>query len=82
MGWLVGYTLGSMAASFVVVRIFDFVVSGATDSAARAIAFITPWAAVTGKSGMRGLSKSARQLRQRNAAAQDRLDALTKDERR
>ena len=36
MGWLLGYTLGSIAASFVVVRAFDFLVGGAVDSATSA----------------------------------------------
>ena len=31
MGWLLGYTLGSIAASFIVVRAFDFLVGGAVD---------------------------------------------------
>ncbi len=43
MGWLLGYTLGSIAASFIVVRAFDFLVGGAVDSAtsaARGIVFV------------------------------------------
>jgi hypothetical protein len=85
MGWLVGYTLGSMAAAYVVVRVFDYVVSGVADSAssaARGSVFISTWAAVTARSGMRGLTRTARQLRRRNAVATKRLDTLTKGERR
>ena len=50
MGWLLGYTLGSIAASYIVVRLFDFLVGGAVDSAtsaARGIVFVNTWAAVT-----------------------------------
>lgn len=83
MGWLLGYTLGSIAASFVVVRAFDFLVGGAVDSAtsaARGIVFVNTWAAVTAKSGMRDLSKSAQKLRLKNLVAKDKIDALVDDE--
>ena len=89
MGWLLGYTLGSIAASFVVVRIFDFVVSSvvseatsAAASAARPAVFIGTWAAVTAKSGMSGVTKSARRLRLKNGIVKNKLDTLTKDEQR
>ena len=83
MGWLLGYTLGSVAASFVVVRAFDFLVGGGVDSAtnaARGIVFVNTWAAVTAKSGMRDLSKSAQKLRLKNLVAKDKIDALVDDE--
>jgi len=83
MGWLLGYTLGSVAASFVVVRAFDFLVGGAVDSAtsaARGIVFVNTWAAVTAKSGMRDLTKSAQKLRRKNLAAKNKIDALSDDE--
>ncbi len=83
MGWLLGYTLGSMAASFIVVRAFDFLVGGAVDSAtsaARGIVFVNTWAAVTAKSGMRDLTKSAQKLRRKNLAAKNKIDALSDDE--
>lgn len=83
MGWLLGYTLGSIAASFIVIRIFDFLIGGAVDSAtsaARGIVFINTWAAVTAKAGMRDVTKKVRQLRITNLAAQDKIDALGKDE--
>jgi len=85
MGWLLGYTLGSVAASFVVVRAFDFLVGGAVDSAtsaARGIVFVNTWAAVTAKSGMRDLTKSAQKLRLRNLTAKNKINALTDDEQR
>jgi hypothetical protein len=85
MGWLFGYTLGSIAASFVVVRAFDFLAGGAVDSAtsaARGIVFVNTWAAVTAKQGMRDVTKSARKLRLRNLVAKNKIDALTEDEQR
>ena len=83
MGWLLGYTLGSIAAAFVVVRIFDYLASGVADSAtsaARGIVFINTWAAVTVKSGMRDFTKSVRRLRLRNLVVKNKLDVLSKDE--
>ena len=81
MSWLLGYTLASMAAAFIAIRIFDYVVSGATDNLARASVFVTTWTAVTVRSGMRGFSKSARQLRQSNADAKSLLGHSLKGER-
>ena len=72
-----------LAASFVVVRAFDFLVGGAVDSAtsaARGIVFVNTWAAVTAKSGMRDLTKSAQKLRRKNLAAKNKIDALSDDE--
>ena len=66
MGWLVSYTLASIAASFVVVKIFDYIVGGAASglvSSARAGLFVVTWTAVTANAGMRGFSKKVRQLR-------------------
>ena len=83
MGWLLGYTLGSMAASFVVVKLFDFLVGGAVDSAtsaARGIVFVNTWAAVTAKAGMRDVTKQVRRLRLSNLVAKNNLDALANDE--
>jgi len=83
VGWLLGYTLGSIAVSFVVVRAFDFLVGGAVDSAtsaARGIVFVNTWAAVTTKSAMRDVTKSARKLRLSNLVAKNKLDALIDDE--
>ena len=83
MGWLLGYTLGSIAASFVVVRFFDFLVGGAVDSAtsaARGIVFVNTWAAVTAKSGMRDLTKTAQKLRLKNLVVKNKVDSLIDDE--
>ena len=83
MGWLLGYTLGSMAASFVVVKLFDFLVGGAVDSAtsaARGIVFENTSAAVTAKARIRDVTKQVRRLRLSNLVAKNKLDALANDE--
>ena len=75
MGWLVNYILASMVASFIVVKIFDYIFAGVTNSlvsSARFGLFVVTWAAVTAKAGMLGVTKQVRQLRQ----------GIIKDERR
>ena len=67
MGWLVSYTLASIAASFVVVKIFDYIFAEAASglvSIARLGLFVATWTVVTAKAGMNGFSKKVRQLRQ------------------
>lgn len=84
MAWLIGYTLASMAAAFVVVRIFDYLFSGVTGSlvsAARFVVFALVWTAVTVRSGMRSFTRRVRQLRQGNAKARSRIESLTKAEK-
>lgn len=78
MGWLVGYTLGSAVLAFLAVRLFDWLVSGATGGIARAAVFITVWTACTAKLAMRSVSAQAHQLRQGGAALRDRLTASVK----
>ena len=61
------YTLASLAASFIVVKLFDYIFAGATGSLvsiARAGLFVATWAAVTAQVGMRGFTKRVRQVRQ------------------
>ena len=67
MGWLVGYTVASIVAAFIAVRIFDYVfagVVGSLASTARLGVFVIAWTAVTARSGMHGVTTSMRQLRQ------------------
>ena len=67
MGWLVSYTLASIAASLVVLKIFDYIFAEAASglvSIARVALFIITWAAVTAKAGMHGFSKGVRQVKQ------------------
>ena len=66
MGWLVSYTLASIAASFVVVKIFDYIFAEATSglaSIARFGLFVVTWTVVTAKAGMSGFSKRIKALR-------------------
>ncbi len=70
MGWLVSYTLASMAAAFIVVKLFDlikdYLFAGATSgvvNTARAGLFVGTWTAVTARAGMSGFSKRVRRLR-------------------
>lgn len=81
MGWLIGPTLASFVAAFIVVKLFDYVFSGVTDGLvymARAGVFIVTWTAVTSTAGMRSLSQKVRRLRQGSASA---IKALSKGER-
>ena len=66
MGWLLSYTLASIAASLVVVKIFDYIVEGTASglvSSARAGLFVATWTAVTAQAGMHGFSKHIKALR-------------------
>ena len=67
MGWLLNYTLASIAASFVVVKILDYIFAGVTGSlvsSVRAGLFVATWTAVTARAGMHGVTKRVRQVRQ------------------
>ena len=65
MTWLVSYTLASMVAAFVAVRIFDyFVATSILGNLARLGLFVGTWVAVTTVSGLRSFSRGVRQLRQ------------------
>ena len=69
MGWLVGYTLASIVTSFIVVKIFDYIFAGVTNSlvgSARFGLFIVTWTAVTAQAGMHEFTRRVRQLRQGN----------------
>ena len=81
MGWLIGPTLASFVAAFIVVKIFDYVFSGVADnlaSVARAGVFVVSWTAVTAKMGMHGFGQKIRRLRAGNASA---IKALSKGEK-
>ena len=65
MGWLVGSTLASMVASFIVVKIFDYIFAGVTSglvSSARFPLFVGTWTAVTAQAGMHGFTSRIRGL--------------------
>jgi len=79
MGWLVGYTFASMAAAFVVVRIFEYLFSGATSGIAAAIKpgiFVATWTAVTTRSGMRSATSWASRWRHRSEGVMGKMDAI------
>lgn len=81
MGWLVGPTIASFVAAFIVVKLFDYIFSGVTGGAAsatRAGLFVATWTAVTTKAGMHGFTSKVQQLRHGNAGA---IKALAKGER-
>ena len=66
MGWLVGATLASLVASFVVVKIFDYIFAGASSGLvgfARVSLFVITWTAITARAGMHSFKKGVRQLR-------------------
>ena len=66
MGWLGGPILASIVASFVVVKILDYVFEGVNNglvSSARFGLFVATWTAVTAKAGMNGFSSRIRNLR-------------------
>jgi hypothetical protein len=79
MGWLIGYTFASMAAAFVVVRIFEFLFSGATSGIAYAVKpgiFVATWTAVTARSGMRSATSLTSLWRQRSEGVRGKMDAI------
>ena len=66
MGWLVGYTLASIAASFIVIKIFDYIFAGATSgliSLIRFSLFVIIWTVIIAKAGMHRFTKEVRQLK-------------------
>src|SRR3990167_7767745 len=81
LGWLVGPTIASFVAAFIVVKLFDHIFAGATSgvvSIARPGLFVLTWTAVTVQSGMHGVAKRVRRLRQGNTKA---IKALAKGEK-
>lgn len=81
--FLIGPVFLSALGSFAAWRLFDFVFPAATGTlanTARAGVSVGAWTAITTVSGMRGITKFSRKLRQRNAAARSRLEALAKGE--
>lgn len=84
IAWLGGMTLFSFVAAFVVDRIFAALVAEATATtvAARNTLFVGIWTAVTTGTGMRSFTKTVRRLRLKGLGAKNKIDALTKNERR
>ena len=64
--WLVGATLTSIVAGFVVVRFFEFFIAGAVGTAAnvaKATLFSSAWSAITGALGMRAFDDGIEKVR-------------------
>lgn len=64
--WLLGPTIASLVASFLVIRLFDILFSGVTGTVAnvaRPVLFTGTWSATTAASGMRGVNERVRKLR-------------------
>jgi len=81
MGWLIGPTMVSFVAAFLVLRLFDYAFSGVTGALvgwAKSVVFIFTWTAVTAKLGMRGFSSRTKKLRLSNAKAIKVLKAFSK----
>ena len=75
--WLVGATLTSLVAGFVVVRFFEFIVAGAVGTAAnaaKATLFSSAWAAITGALGMRAFDDGVQQVRHGVKKVSRRID--------
>ena len=76
MSWLVGMTLASMAAAFIVMRILDYIFAGMggwISVVAKPAVHVGVWAAVTAHSGMRAFSERVRGLRHRCRSVQKQL---------
>ena len=66
MGWLVSSTLASMVASFIAIKILEYIFGGVTSgfvSIARLPLFVVTWTAITARLGMHGFTRSIRGLR-------------------
>ena len=71
MGWLLNYTIMSIVASFVVVKILDYLFAGmygGVVSVAKFVIFVLAWTAVTTQAGMHGFTRRIQGLRKGLAA--------------
>jgi len=81
MGWLVGYVMASLAASFIVVRVLEYIFAGATGwvvSTTKVGTFVTVWTAITTAAGMRDFTSRVRGLRRLGDRTSKRIEVLTK----
>jgi len=79
MGWLAGYVMASIAASIVVVRVFDYFVGEATGiakEATRTGVFVSVWTAITTAAGMRDFTTKVRSLRRLGNGMGKKLEGL------
>jgi len=85
MGWLTGYVMASIAASFVVMRVLDYIFAGATGwivSTAKVSTFVSVWTAITTAAGMRDFTSRVRGVRSLSNKTGKKLEALTRGLRR
>ncbi len=65
MGWLVAPVITSIVGAILLVKVWDVVVGGPTNSfleVARAVLFVGTWTAITTAAGMRGVDNAAKRL--------------------
>ena len=85
MGWLLGPLLGGVLGGIVVVRILEFFLGGVSSgvmNVIRPIFFVGTVSAVTTQSGMGKFTSLARKFQRRSGAIEDRLDSITKRDRK
>ena len=85
MGWLLGPLLGGVLGGIIVVRILEFLLGGVSSgvmSVIRPIFFVGTVSAVTTQSGMSKFTSLVRKFQRGSVAIEDRLDSITKRERK
>ena len=85
MGWLLGPLLGGVLGGIIVVRILEFLLGGVSSgvmSVIRPIFFVSTVTAVTTQSGMGKFTSIVRKFQRGSVAIEDRLDSITKRERK
>ena len=68
MSWLVSLVVTSLLGSYLITKIFDTIfggILGPAASTAKNSVFVSTWTAITTGLGLRGINKTARNLRQR-----------------
>ena len=82
MSWLIGPILASIVASILIVKIWDTLSGGVSNSflgVARGVLFVGAWVAIITATGMRGVNNTVRRIN--GSAMVRRLRTLVSDER-
>ena len=77
MGWLVGYSIASMVAAYVVVRIVEVLLGGVLGGlvvVVKPVGFVVSWSAMTTYMGMRKVTSGARRARRSIVAMSNMLE--------
>ena len=85
MGWLLGPLRGGVLGGIIVVRILEFLLGGVSSgvmSVIRPIFFVSTVTAVTTQSGMSKFTSLVRKFQRGSVAIEERLDSITKRERK